>query len=44
MIMSLIIILPLLSAETWFNKDPSIDIMMNNYFLVAENITDKVLL
>ena len=32
MIMSLIIILPLISAETWFNKDPTVDQLVENYF------------
>ena len=32
MIMSLIIILPLISADTWFNKDPTIDQLISNYF------------
>lgn len=31
MIMSLIIILPLISASTWFNNDPSIDLMISPY-------------
>ena len=37
MIMSLIIILPLISADTWFKKDPTIDQLMNNYFTLARN-------
>jgi hypothetical protein len=39
MIMSLIIILPLISADTWFNNDPTIDQMMGNYFKIAETLT-----
>jgi hypothetical protein len=38
--MSLIIILPLISADTWYNNDPSIDQMMQNYINVANNLTD----
>lgn len=40
MIMSLIIILPLISADTWFNNDPTIDQMMDSYFEIAANITE----
>lgn len=40
MIMSLIIILPLISADTWYNNDPTIDQMMNNYIAIANNFTD----
>ena len=35
MIMSLIIILPLISASTWFSKDPSIDLMLRPYLAAA---------
>jgi len=40
MIMSLIIILPLLSADTWYNKDPTMDQLMENYIYVAKNMTN----
>lgn len=40
MIMSLIIILPLISADTWFNKDPSIDQIIGNYLDLANSIND----
>lgn len=42
--MSLIIILPLISADTWFNKDPTIDQLMENYLSIAMNITDNATL
>jgi hypothetical protein len=38
--MSLIIILPLISADTWFNSDPTIDQMMDSYFNIAANLTE----
>lgn len=38
--MSLIIILPLISADTWYNNDPSIDQMIENYILVAKTLPD----
>lgn len=38
--MSLIIILPLISADTWFNKDPSIDQIIGNYLDLANSIND----
>lgn len=41
MIMSLIIILPLLSADTWYNKDPTMDQLMENYIYVAKNMTNQ---
>ena len=41
MIMSLIIILPLISADTWFDKDPTIDTMMENYITIARNLTEE---
>ena len=37
MIMSLIIILPLISADTWFNKDPSIEQFSSLYFDMANS-------
>lgn len=40
MIMSLIIILPLISADTWLNNDPTIDLMMDSYFNIAANMSD----
>ena len=40
MIMSLIIILPLISADTWFNKDPTINQLMDTYANVAQSIND----
>jgi hypothetical protein len=40
MIMSLIIILPLISADTWYNNDPTIDQMMDNYVAIAKNMAD----
>jgi hypothetical protein len=40
MIMSLIIILPLTTADTWFNKDPTIDQLMENYIELAQNMTN----
>lgn len=42
MIMSLIIILPLISSDTWFNNDPTIDQMMSNYFNIPNNFTDPL--
>ena len=39
--MSLIIILPLISADTWFDKDPTIDTMMENYITIARNLTEE---
>jgi hypothetical protein len=39
--MSLIIILPLISADTWYNNDPTIDQMMQNYIAVANNLPDE---
>lgn len=41
MIMSLIIILPLISADTWFNKDPTIDQLMDNYMALASSFNDS---
>lgn len=41
MIMSLIIILPLISADTWFNKDPTIDQLINNYMALASSFNDS---
>jgi flagellar basal body-associated protein FliL len=38
MIMSLIIILPLISASTWFSKDPSIDLMLSSYMQSASQL------
>jgi hypothetical protein len=38
MIMSLIIILPLISADTWFNKDPTIEQMMGDYVGLVQGI------
>lgn len=40
--MSLIIILPFISADTWFNSDPTIDQMMENYISLANNQTDPI--
>ena len=40
MIMSLIIILPLISADTWFNQDPTIDQLIHNYFQLAKQVND----
>lgn len=39
--MSLIIILPLISADTWLNNDPTIDLMMDSYFSIAANMSDN---
>jgi len=39
MIMSLIIILPLLSASTWFQQDPNIDQMIQNYAKAVNNLS-----
>ena len=36
--MSLIIILPLISADTWFNKDPTIDQLIENYFSMIDTM------
>lgn len=36
--MSLIIILPLISADTWFNNDPTIDLMMSSYFNITASM------
>ena len=41
MIMSLIIILPLISADTWLNNNPTIDLMMDSYFSIAANMSDN---
>ena len=41
MIMSLIIILPLISADTWFNKDPPIKKLMGNYYTLINNMTNS---
>ena len=43
MIMSLIIILPLISADTWFNKDPTIDQLIDNYFHLASKMNNTEL-
>lgn len=40
MIMSLIIILPLISAETWFNKDPTVDQLTKSYFDMIDSSVD----
>lgn len=40
LIMSLIIILPLISADTWYNNDPTIDQMMGNYVAIASSLPD----
>ena len=42
MIMSLIIILPLISADTWFNKDPTIDQQIENYFAMLDTMNKTV--
>lgn len=39
--MSLIIILPLISADTWFNKDPSIDQFASSYFSMINSSIDS---
>lgn len=39
--MSLIIILPLISADTWLNNNPTIDLMMDSYFSIAANMSDN---
>ena len=39
--MSHIIILPLISADTWLNNDPTIDLMMDSYFSIAANMSDN---
>jgi hypothetical protein len=39
--MSLIIILPLISADTWFNQDPTIDQLMDNYFKLASTFNNS---
>jgi hypothetical protein len=41
MIMSLIIILPLISADTWFNKDPSVDQFASLYFQMVDASIDS---
>jgi hypothetical protein len=41
MIMSLIIILPLISADVWFNKDPTIDQLMQNYMKLAHSLNNS---
>ena len=41
MIMSLIIILPLISASTWFSKDPSIDLMLPPYLEAATALSEE---
>ena len=41
--MSLIIILPLISADTWFNKDPTIEQMMGNYFALIDGVTNTTI-
>ena len=38
MIMSLIIILPLISADTWLNKDPTIGQLMQKYIEFAATL------
>jgi len=40
MIMSLIIILPLTTADTWYNKDPTIYQLMENYLQLAQNMSN----
>lgn len=41
MIMSLIIMLPLISASTWFDKDPSIDLMITPYLETAMTLSEE---